>query len=227
MDSRREPRFHSAPSFDAFARQWRDPVSAPVLTRIGFETPEQLAASFIEDAPILRRVTADSPPLTDDYPLRLSPNLAYGFPAPAFPLMQGAPDAFVKSDFLRRALPPEVRDAAPKYFRSQQLLDRAMLVFLGMPSPRSPELLRSVLTTTQLRTLPRLLLGTDAWLEEIAVRQRALGNRDPFLAYVVAVGALADRDYVRARELFGEARRGLRRSRELPAYEALADSLAR
>jgi hypothetical protein len=43
----------------------------------------------------------------------------------------------------------------------------------------------------------------------------------------VAVGALADRDYARARELFREARRGLPRSRELPSYEALADSLAR
>jgi predicted membrane-bound spermidine synthase len=217
----------SPPSFDAFARQWRDPVSAPVLGRIGFETPEQLAASFIADAPILRRLTAGSPPLTDDFPLRLDPNLASGFAAPIFPLVQGAPDAFIKSEFIRGALPPEIRSAAPSYFRSQQLLDRAMLVFLGMPSPRSPELLRSVLTTTRLRTLPRLLLGTDPWLEDIAVRQRALGNRDPYLAYVVAVGALADRDYARARELFREARRGLPRSRELPSYEALADSLAR
>ncbi len=215
------------PSFEAFARQWRDPVSAGVLGRIGFESPEQLAASFIADAPILRRVTADAPPLTDDFPLRLSPNLAYGFATPIFPLIQGAPDAFVKSEFIRRALPPEVRAAAPQYFRSQQLLDRTMLVFLGMPSPRSPQLLRNILTTTQLRTLPRLLLGTDPWLEDIAVRQRARGNRDPFLAYVVAVGALADRDYGRARELFAEARRGLPRSRELPAYEALAASLAR
>jgi spermidine synthase len=215
------------PSYEEFARQWRDPVSAPVLARIGFETPEELAASFIADAPILRRVVGDSPPLTDDFPLRLSPNLALGFATPIFPLMQGAPDAFVKSEFIRGALPPVVRAAAPQYFRSQQLLDRVMLIPLGMPSPRSPELLHSVLTTTRLRTLPRLLLGTDAWLEDIAIRQRALGNRDPFLAYVVAVGALADRDYVRARELFAEARKGLPKSRELPAYEALADSLAR
>jgi spermidine synthase len=215
------------PSYEEFARQWRDPVSAPVLARIGFETPEELAASFIADAPILRRVVADSPPLTDDFPLRLSPNLALGFATPIFPLMQGAPDAFVKSEFIRGALPPEVRAAAPQYFRSQQLIDRVMLIPLGMPSPRSPELLRSVLTTTRLRTLPRLLLGTDAWLEDIAIRQRALGNRDPFLAYVVAVGALADRDYGRAHVLFAEARRGLPKSRELPAYEALADALAR
>lgn len=216
-----------APSYEQFARQWRDPISAPLLARIGFETPEELAASFIADAPILRRVMSDSPPLTDDFPLRLSPNLAFGFATSIPLLMQGAPDAFVKSEFIRQALPAEVRAAAPQYFRSQQLIDRVMLIPLGMPSPRSPELLRSVLTTTRLRTLPRLLLGTDAWLEDIAIRQRALGNRDPFLAYVVAVGALADRDYGRARDLFAEARRGLPKSKELPAYQALADSLAR
>jgi len=59
------------------------------------------------------------------------------------------------------------------------------------------------------------------------VRARARGNRDPFLAYIAAVGALGDRDYPRARDLFTEARRGLPRSRELPLYQALADSLAR
>ena len=101
-----------------------------------------------------------------------------------------------------------------------------MLVLLGLPS-RSPEVLRRVLTSTKLRTLPRLLLSTDPWLEDIAIRERRRGNRHPFLAYVVAVGALADRDYVRARDLFAEARRGLPRSRELPGYEALAESLAR
>ena len=215
------------PSYEEFSRQWRDPVARATLQRIGIETPGQLAATFIADAPILRRVTGSSPPLTDNHPLRLDPNVARGFAASIFPLMQGAPAAFSNSDFVRRALPAEVRAAAPAYFGPQQLLDRAMLVLLGMPSPRSPEVLRRVLTTTNLRTLPRLLLGTDPWLEDIAVRERSRGNRHPFLAYVVAVGALADRDYARSRDLFAEARRGLPKSRELPAYEALAQSLAR
>ncbi|PYQ49682.1 MAG: spermidine synthase [Acidobacteria bacterium] len=216
-----------APTYEAFSRQWRDPVSAATLKRIGIETPEQLAATFVADAPILRRVIGGSPALTDNHPLRLDPNLARGFAQPIFPLMLGAPDAFVKSDFIRRALPPQVVAAAPASFGPQQLLDRTMLVLLGLPSPRSPEVLRRVLTTTKLRTLPRLLLGTDPWLEDIAIRERTRGNRHPFLAYVVAVGALADRDYGRARDLFAEARRGLPRSRELPGYEALAESLAR
>jgi hypothetical protein len=216
-----------APSYEDFARQWRDPISGPMLVRIGIETPEQLAAMFIADAPILRRLTAGSLPLTDDHPLRLSPSLPYGIAAPVFRLMEGAPEAFARSDFLRRALPAEVRGTAPRYFRAQQLLDRTHLVLLGFPSPRSPELLRAVLTTTQLRTLPRLLLGTDPWLEDIAIRARTRGNREPFLAYIVGVGALSDRDYLRARDLLAEARKGLPRSKELPGYEALAASLAR
>jgi len=219
--------FIAPPTYEEFSRQWRDPISAAMLQRIGIETPEQLAATFIADAPILRGVTGSFPPLTDNFPLRLDPNLARGFAEPIFPLMQGAPDAFSKSDFIRRTLPPEVVAAAPAYFGPQQLIDRTMLVLLGLPSPRSPEVLRRVLTTTKLRTLPRLLLGTDPWLEDIAIRERSRGNQHPFLAYVVAVGALADRDYARARDLFAEARRGLPRSRELPGYEALAQSLAR
>src|SRR5438046_7523051 len=62
----------AAPSYEEFARQWRDPVSAPVLARIGFETPEQLAASFLADAPIRRRTSDGSAPLPDAVTPRLS-----------------------------------------------------------------------------------------------------------------------------------------------------------
>ena len=129
--------------------------------------------------------------------------------------------------FVRAALPPEVRAGAPAFFSSQRLLDRVLLVPLGTPPPPPPALLRALLTTTPLRTLPRLLFNSDAWLEDIALRARARGDRNPSFAYIAAVGALSDRDYRRARDLFAEARRGMPGERELPGYEALAASLAR
>ncbi|HEX9407422.1 MAG TPA: hypothetical protein VF975_08905, partial [Thermoanaerobaculia bacterium] len=215
------------PSDEEFARQWRDPVSGAALARIGMEAPEQLAVTFLADAQILRRLTAHSAPLTDDHPLRLSAEIPIGIPEIVYQLVAAAPDAFARSEFIRRTLPPRIRAVAPPYYRPQQLLDRVMFILLSMPSPRSPGLMRVVLTQTQLRTLPRLLMGTDPWLEDIALRARARGNRDPYLAYVAAVGALSDRHYARARDLFAEARGGFPRARELEAYQSLAASLAR
>ncbi len=217
----------AAPSDEEFARQWRDPVSGAALARIGMEAPEQLAVTFLADAQILRRLTAHSAPLTDDHPLRLSAEIPIGIPEIVYQLVAAAPDAFARSEFIRRTLPPRIRAVAPPYYRPQQLLDRVMFILLSMPSPRSPGLMRVVLTQTQLRTLPRLLMGTDPWLEDIALRARARGNRDPYLAYVAAVGALSDRHYARARDLFAEARGGFPRARELEAYQSLAASLAR
>ncbi|HLJ74074.1 MAG TPA: spermidine synthase, partial [Thermoanaerobaculia bacterium] len=216
-----------APTDEEFARQWRDPISGPALVRVGVEQPEQLAATFLADAQLLRRLTANVPPLTDDHPLRLSATIPAGIPDIVYQLVEGAPDAFVRSDFVRRALPPQIRAAAPAYFRAQQLFDRMLFVALGMPSPRSPDLVRVLLTQTNLRTLPRLVMGSDAWLEGIALRARARGDRNPYFAWLAAIGALSDRQYARARDLFDEARRGLPQAREIPQYESLAASLAR
>jgi len=221
-----------APAYADFARQWRDPVSAPQLQHVGIESPEQLGALFVADASMLRRITADSAPLTDNYPLRLSTE----DPAEVAPmislLMDGAASAFARSAFVRATLPPEVLAAAPRYFAPQRLLD-FRLASTDLPPP-PPELLRSMLTTTSLRTLPRIMFGSDAWLEDIALRARDRGNRHPSLAYAAAIGALSDRHYRRAAELFAEARRarvgarfGLPPDRELAQYEALASSLAR
>ena len=195
--------------------------------RIGAERPEQLAATFLADAPVLRRLTANTAPLTDDHPLRLSATIPVGIPDIVYQLVENAPGAFLRSDFIRGALPPDIRAAAPGYFRAQQLLDRMLLVALGMPSPRSPELVRALLTQTNLRTLPRLVMGSDAWLEGIALRARARGDRNPYFAWLAGIGALSDRQYARARDLFDEARRGLPQARDIPQYESLAASLAR
>ena len=212
------------PAYADFARQWRDPVSGDQLRRVGIESPEQLGATFLADASTLRRITAA--PLTDDHPLRLSPQPVPQIAPFVSAVMDAAPQAFARSGFLRTALPAQVRQAAPKYFASQRLLDRLLLVPQS-PGPPPPALIESVLTRTDLRTLPRILFNSDAWLEAIAMRARARGDRNPALAYVLAVGALSDRDYARAASLFAEAERGMPADRELPAYQKLADRLSR
>ncbi len=56
-----------------FARAWQTPRLAARLREVGFEQPEQIGATFVGDADYLRQLTADTPPLTDDYPQRLRP----------------------------------------------------------------------------------------------------------------------------------------------------------
>jgi spermidine synthase len=143
----------------------------PSAARLGFETTEHLAATFIADAATLRRITADTPPLTDDFPLRLGTDTRQIPPPMATALMQRLP-------------------------RWQQVTD-GLLFAQRTPPPPSIALLRSVLDTTDSRLLPRLLFGSDPRLEEIA---RARG-----IPAVLAVGALADRRYAEARELFTQA----------------------
>ena len=223
IGSRGQP---AAPVYADFARQWRDSISGPQMIRLGFESPEQIAATFIADAAALRSLTAGSAPLTDDFPLRLGTRPVQAIPPMALALMDRAAGSFAQSAFARAALPVEVRSAAAAYFGPQRMLDGELLLPIGSTRPPAVPLLRSLLTSTSLRTLPRVLFGTDAWLEEIALRARARGDRDPSLAYIAAIGALSDRQYPRAQELFAEARRGLPGERELADYQALAASLA-
>jgi predicted membrane-bound spermidine synthase len=206
------------PSYEGFARQWRDPVSAATLARIGIETPEQLATMFLADAPMLARYTANARPLTDNFPLRLSPSPPAGIAASYLQLMDAAPRAFNDSAFVHRNLPDEVVAAAPPLYRVQRLIDRRLLIpGARWPMP-PPPLLKNLLTTTNVRTLPRLLFESDPWLEDNALARRAEGDADPQLAALAAIGAISDRDYARAAQLFAEAR--------MNEYEQLARSLA-
>src|SRR6185369_14855032 len=57
---------------DTFTAQWRDERVQPELSALGFELPEQMGALFMGDAPYLAGITANVPPVTDNYPLRIS-----------------------------------------------------------------------------------------------------------------------------------------------------------
>lgn len=214
------------PTMEEFSRQWNDPVSGENLRRVGFESPAQMGATFVADAPMLGALAGRTPPVTDNFPLRLSPDPIWGMPSFVTPMIDGAPRAFAQSAFVRRTLPPEVIAGAARYFWAERIIDRILLVPFGAPSPPA-NLLRSLLTGTDLRTAPRLLFGDDAWLEDIARRARARGDRDPRLAYVLAVGELSDRHYAAAEVLFTEALKGMPNSVELRDYKALAASLQR
>ena len=53
---------------DQFEAQWRDPVVAPEMTDLGFESPESLGTTFLADAVTLGEWIEGVPPLDDDHP---------------------------------------------------------------------------------------------------------------------------------------------------------------
>jgi spermidine synthase len=177
------PRLRGEGARRADEGQFRDPIVAQRLFEIGIETPEQLAATLIADSHQLHAFIGYAPPLTDDHPLRLSPDLVLTF----------SPE-FVRLLHTRKGSTARV---------AEQILDDH---FLGTDAA-PPAIVGSVLTHTRYRMLPRLLLNDDATRDEIAARALVRGERTPDVLYSAGAVALGDRDYALAEKLFTEAGR--------------------
>ena len=211
-----------APTEEEFSRQWSDRIAGPALRRIGVESPEQLAATFLAGPDELAAFTRHAAPLTDDRPLRLSPYPSREQANDAEELRRDALQSFRNSTFVRERLPAAVRERALGSFATQAIIDR--LLIEPTASPPEPEILDSVLTRTNLQTFPRLLLGSNGWLEDSARLARSRGDESAEVLYVLAIGALCDRDERSAQLLFGEAaRKGMAPALQ---YEILAAFLA-
>lgn len=192
-----------------FSRQWRDAVVGPRLREIGVERPEQLGALFMAGADELRALVADTPPLTDDYPKRLSDL----FPSaqamkPVYrPLMDTKVAAmrFATSETVKRLWPPSLRASSAPFFEIQSEINA---YFRGVRPAASEELatFRRLFEGPLLPTLARWQLGSSVRQEALAAVAHERGNRDPELHYHLGVGALADRDFPRAASHFTKLR---------------------
>ncbi len=194
-----------------FARQWRDPVVGPELRALGFESPGQLGATFLADAADLAEWVGETPPLVDDFPLRLSNrpvSLAESEGARSFSSLmeaRGAEERMRASDFVRRRFPPEVRAASAEAFRWQPLWNARLQYEAAAPVTERD--LHEVLAESDLRTLPLWILGSDATERRLAESQPA--RADPEVARVRGLAALVDRDYAGAARWLAQARRGV------------------
>jgi predicted membrane-bound spermidine synthase len=207
---------HGAGRFDAA----RFEALRDRLTDIGFETPEQIGATFLGDAAYLRQLTAATPPLTDDFPQRLRPvDARPSLSDPRYPADLSVvahyqrvldPDraraAFARSEFIARVWPEPLRSATLPWFDEEKIVNRVL--WEGGKPLRLIEDLDATLTKTPLRTLPLWILGSDA------VKQRIASTGDDgtgTVEYLRGAQILIDRDYASAASYFGLAeRRGLR-----------------
>ncbi len=208
-----------------FEKQWRDAVVGPDLRALGFERPELLGTTFLADAPMLRRLTADTHSLDDDHPLRLSTRFVTKVAPLYFEMMDVARTAraFESSEWIRRVWPAALRERTLGEFSTQGLINRSHTGYGA--SPISLPEVEAILVGTPLR-VPVLsaFLTSDS---EIAAASRAKGRgeNDPFVDELLGFGALGDRDYSRAADFFWKAERG-DHAAELGPLRVLALGLA-
>ena len=205
---------------EGFSAQWADPVVGPELRAVGVERPEQLGALFMADADGLRELTRDALPVTDDHPKRLGDDYPGRVDNRVYYRMMNtrtARAAFEKSDFIRRAWPPGLRERSLPYFAFQEMLNQHRAMWGGaFPIHRRIRNIHRVQTTSDLHTLVLWHLG---------IRDHATG--EPSRSLPGQAGrALAARDFARAKSLYDRALRGSPRDRFLRYMRVYAACMA-
>jgi hypothetical protein len=162
----------------------------------------------------------NTPAVTDEYPQRLRPDRSrvslsdprYGIEPAVAALYQRVTDpersrrAFAASRFVRRYFPAPLVESTLPLFDAQRIINRVM--WEGGTPLRLIEDLDFVLTRTSLRTLPLWILGSDETKQRIGA---SAGDGIGTGEYVKAIDALANRRFLEAAALLGEAdRRGFR-----------------
>jgi hypothetical protein len=203
-------------SDSAFSKPWNHPVLGPHLREIGFETPQQIGATFLGDASYLKALTAETAALTDDYPRRLLPVSARALSADrrsrgTLDLLRAVIDPararrrFAHSAFIRGLWPEGLLNDTLPFFDHQDIINR--IIREGANPLRYIEELHSLITKTSLRRLPLWELGSSDALQRVADTGNDGTGR---VEYQLGARALAIRNYPAAARYLAESeRRGL------------------
>ncbi len=199
-----------------FRRQWTDSRVAAELGALGFEQPEQLGATYLAGREEIATYIADTPPLVDNFPLRLSDRPVVGTSAQH---VQGYRDlmdpdrarrAFERSPLVSRVFPPALREQTLGFFHWQRWTN-ALLADDWGDTPGYPDI-HNVLTQTSLETLPLWMLGSS-------VEEQRILERQPLLQSVAALDARAIGALSARRP--SEAAAGFKRARDLAGSDQL------
>jgi spermidine synthase len=196
-----------------FERQWRDETVARKMRGRGIEVPEQLGALFMGDAEHLDAVTDGVPPLTDNWPKRISnERLDILTMARVYePWLDTVANRgrFDGSDWVRRTWPPTIREGTLARFDQQAQINQNLMT---SPQARDPasvfRWLHALLTETRLEALPLWWFGSNFQIQRAAHIAAAKGMQGPVIEVQLGLGLLAARDFEAAARHFERARQG-------------------
>jgi len=200
----------NAPPQAEFERQWRDEVVGRELRTLGIDSPALLGTLFMAGPDHLRALTADTPPLVDDFPKRVSNEIASPFIAEVYASWIDAErsrERFRTSEYIARNWPPALRNRALEEFDYQRMLNDS---FRSDGLDKEVIDLHRVLSETPYRFLAVRLLKSSGDIQRAVSRLVTAGARKDRYPLQLGVSALADRQYAVAARHFAKA---LRRQR--------------
>jgi hypothetical protein len=198
-------------NLERFTQQWSDPVVGPELDLLAVELPELLGALFMAGPEDLAAMAGDALPLTDDHPKRLSEQ--------PFKIIEGLDfyvpwmdksntrERFEQSGWIQKIWPQALRSSTPSYFSAQWEINRALIERSGLNLEVVLPKVHVVLTRTDLTTLPLWMLHSDGLRQRAARIALEKGTANAAAYGDLALGALSQRNYARAYELFSNALR--------------------
>lgn len=194
---------------ERFRRQWQDAVVAEEVVALGFEKPEQLGALFLADADQIARLTADTAPLVDDYPKRLSDRIASSR-YENWMDVDATRDRFARSRIIRNLWPPSLRRAALSYFALQRDINARLGLAESpgeIPAASAIDLVRAdeILEQTDLQILPLWLLDSTVAIQNAARAAAAKRGPGANLEFQLGIGELAGRNWSEAARHFDRA----------------------
>lgn len=186
-----------------FSAQWSDPAVKRALAQVAFEYPVQLPAVFIGDAKYLDELTADTAPLTDNWPRRMHQTeirARRDALVDAFRDTAAARTRFNSSELIARLIPREMREQSPREFETQNVLDALTFADEAVHISHT-RLLHELLRKTTLQTPILLLLGSDPDHQAVLERLPPETAQKPEWLIHRAAARLALRDYAGTLEL--------------------------
>lgn len=160
-------------SEDVFRKQWNDPVVGPEMHSLGFESPEQMGSLFIADGKRLSDWIADSQPLVDNYPRRLS----YGDHARSkhikiyrdFMDVDESRSNFIESGWIESVWPNDLLNQSVKHFTTREWINEILAAPPYRQLPRIFTLHKSIVDP-MLKNYILLALGSDQYAQDIIAR---------------------------------------------------------
>ncbi len=182
------------------AAQWEDARVGPEMIALGIERPEQIGALFMADAEQIAEITAGTPPLTDDFPRRLSTEPGSSDYSAWLDVDQNR-ERMLKSRGLDAILPPDLREGSLAFFPLQRDINSRFGIKDPKASRSNPRRLppaHDMMEELGLRTLPLWILEGDYDHVRAARGAAKKFSENPFVYYELGIWALISQDWAAA-----------------------------